>query len=60
MKCRVVRSSYLANIDSHLNSLTGKHITRKTIQRILVGAGLLAGGHLGHCLKTFKVETTII
>ncbi|MFT6442880.1 MAG: hypothetical protein ACJASQ_000118 [Crocinitomicaceae bacterium] len=40
--------------------LLEKRNARKTIQRILVGAGILVGVYLGYCLITFNVETKIV
>ena len=40
--------------------MLGKKDTRKLIQRILVGAGILAGGYLAYCLFTYNVEANII
>ncbi|MFT6921753.1 MAG: hypothetical protein ACJA1C_000750 [Crocinitomicaceae bacterium] len=40
--------------------LLEKRNARKTIQRILVGAGILVGVYLGYCLTTFNVETKIV
>lgn len=37
-----------------------KSKTRKTIQKLLVGAGLLVGCYLAYCLPTFQVEAKII
>lgn len=40
--------------------LLEKNKTRKTIQRILVFAGLLVGGYLAYCLLLFDVEAKIV
>lgn len=36
-----------------------KKATRKTIQKVFVGIGLLVGGYLGYCLLSFHVEAKI-
>ena len=40
--------------------MLGKKDTRKLIQRILVGAGILASTYLAYCLFTYNVEANII
>ncbi|MBN8707467.1 MAG: hypothetical protein J0L62_16465 [Bacteroidetes bacterium] len=39
--------------------LLEKKSTRKTIQKVFAGAGLLTGGYLGYCLLTYPVEARI-
>ena len=40
--------------------LLEKNATRKNIQKVLVGAGLIVGAYLAYCLLTFNVEAKII
>ena len=40
--------------------LLEKSTTRKNIQKVLVGAGLLVGIYLAYCLMTFHVEAKIV